>query len=174
MQRSDSQTGTSSAMFRFSYRAVPVGYVPSTGSALTGSVSPRSARIGAVTLRTKSGAESGTSVRRMRWPAAFAGTRTSCRFATALSIAAKFFWTIALPFFAYVFSVARLIASMALSRGITPDSAKKHVCRMVFTREPRPRPDATPDASMTWSLSFLSTICCCTSRGSSFQTSSGA
>ena len=110
----------------------------------------------------------------MRWPAAFAGTRTSCRFARALSIAAKFFSTIAFPFFAYVFSVARLIASMALSRGITPDSAKKHVCRMVFTREPRPRPDATPDASMTWSLSFLSTICCCTSRGISFQTSSGA
>jgi hypothetical protein len=73
---------------------------------------------------------------------------------------AKFFRTISLPFFAYVFSVARLIASMALSRGITPESAKKHVCRMVLTREPRPSPDATPDASITWTLSFLSTICC--------------
>ena len=110
----------------------------------------------------------------MRWPAAFAGTRTSCRFATALSIAAKFFWTIALPFLAYVRSVARLIASIAFSRGITPDNAKKHVCRMVFTRDPRPRPEATLDASMTWSFSCLSMICCCTSRGSSSQTSSGA
>ena len=100
MQRSDSQTGTSSAMFRFSYLAVPVGNVPSTGRALTGSVSPRSARIGAVTLRTKSGAVSGTSVRRILLPAAFAGMRTSCRFARALSIAAKFFSTIALPFLA--------------------------------------------------------------------------
>ena len=98
----------------------------------------------------------------MRWPAAFAGTRTSCRFARALSIA-KVLLDDRLPFFAYVFSVARLIASMAVSRGITPDSAKKQVCRMVFTQEPRPRPDATPDASMTWSLSFFSTICCCTS-----------
>ena len=69
-------------------------------------------------------------------------------------------------------SVACLIASIALSRGITPDSAKKHVCRIVFTRDPRPRPEATRDASITWSLSFLSMNCCCTSRGSSFQTSS--
>ena len=84
----------------------------------------------------------------------------------------KFFWTIALPFLAYVFSVAALIASIALSLGITPDSAKKHVCRIVFTRDPRPSPDATFDASMTWSLRCLSMICCCTSRGISSQTSS--
>ena len=70
-------------------------------------------------------------------------------FANALSIAAKFFSTIALPFFAYVFSVAFLIASIALSRGITPDSAKKHVWRIVLTREPRPSPEATREASIT-------------------------
>ena len=34
MQMSGSQIGISSAMARFSYRAVPVGNVPSTGSAL--------------------------------------------------------------------------------------------------------------------------------------------
>ncbi len=173
MQRSDSQTGTSSAMFRFSYRVVPVGYVPSTGSALTGSESPCIARIGPITSRTNSGAESGTSVSRMRWPAAFDGTRISCRFARALSIAWKFFWTIALPFLAYVRSVAALIASIALSLGMTPDSAKKHVCRMVLTRDPSPSPDATFDASMTWSFSFFSMICCCTTRGISSHTSSG-
>ena len=109
----------------------------------------------------------------MRWPAAFDGTRTSCRFARALSIAWKFFWTIALPFLAYVLSVARLIASIAFSFGITPDNAKKHVCRMVLTRDPRPSPDATFDASMTWTLRCLSMICCCTSRGISSHTSSG-
>ena len=102
-----------------------------------------------MTLRTKSGADSGMSVSRIRWPAAVAGTRTSCRLPAALSIAAKFFWTTSLPFLAYVRSVACLIASIALSRGITPESAKKHVCRMVFTREPRPSPEATLDASMT-------------------------
>ena len=103
---------------------------------------------------------------------AVAGTGTACRLATALSIAAKFFWTIALPFRAYVRSVARLIASIALSRGITPESAKKHVCRIVFTRDPRPRSEATLDASMTCTDSFLAMICCCTSFGSSSQTAS--
>ena len=34
MQMSGSQIGMDSAMLRFSYRAVPVGNVPSTGSAL--------------------------------------------------------------------------------------------------------------------------------------------
>ena len=56
MQRSGSQTATSSEMLRFSYAVVPLGYVPSTGSALTGSSSPRPAIIAAVTVRTNSGA----------------------------------------------------------------------------------------------------------------------
>ncbi len=66
-----------------------------------------------VTSRTNSSADSGTRVRRMRDAVARSGTGTSCRLASALSIAAKFFWTMALPFFAYVRSVARLIASIA-------------------------------------------------------------
>src|SRR4029078_10658136 len=51
---------------------------------------------------------------------------------------------------------------------------KKPVGRMVVRRDPRPSPDATFDASMTWSASFFSMICCCTSRGISSHTSSGA
>ena len=37
MQSSESQTATMSETLRFSYLVVPLGYVPSTGSALTGS-----------------------------------------------------------------------------------------------------------------------------------------
>ena len=40
MQIFSSQTGMSSARLRFSYCAVPVGNVPSSGNALTGSSSP--------------------------------------------------------------------------------------------------------------------------------------
>src|SRR3972149_2812236 len=50
MQMSGSHTGISSPMLRFSHCAVPVGYVPSTGIALTGSSSPNPAIIFAVTL----------------------------------------------------------------------------------------------------------------------------
>ena len=60
MQSSESQTATSSEMLRFSYLVVPLGYVPSTGSALTGSSSPWPAIIAAVTVRTNSGASAGT------------------------------------------------------------------------------------------------------------------
>src|SRR5436305_314060 len=56
-----SQTGTSSAMRRFSHFVVPSGQVPSTGKADTGSRSPLPAIITAVTRRTKSGAPAGTS-----------------------------------------------------------------------------------------------------------------
>ena len=48
-------------MLRFSKAVVPGGKLPSTGMALTGISSPRPAIILAVTLRTKSGASSGTS-----------------------------------------------------------------------------------------------------------------
>ena len=54
-----SQTGISAAMLRFSHCAVPVGQVPSTGKALTGSRSPLPAIISAVTRCTKSGASVG-------------------------------------------------------------------------------------------------------------------
>ena len=60
MQISGSQIGISAAMPRFSHCAVPVGNVPSTGRALTGSRSPSPAIIVAVTRRTKSGACVGT------------------------------------------------------------------------------------------------------------------
>ncbi len=56
MQTSGSHTGISAAMLRFSHFAVPVGYVPSAGSALTGKLSPSPAIIGAVTSCTKRGA----------------------------------------------------------------------------------------------------------------------
>ena len=55
-----SQTGISTAMLRFSQRLVPIGQVPSTGKALTGSRSPLPASITAVTRCTKSGASSAT------------------------------------------------------------------------------------------------------------------
>ena len=49
MQMSGSQIGISWAIARFSYCAVPVGNVPSTGSADTGSRSPSPAISRAVT-----------------------------------------------------------------------------------------------------------------------------
>ena len=66
MQISASQTGISRPIARFSYLVVPVGKVPSTGNALTGSDSPSSASIRAVTFRTKSGASVGNEVTRSR------------------------------------------------------------------------------------------------------------
>ena len=55
-----SQTGISSAMFRFSHRAVSIGNVPSTGMALVGIASPRPAMISPMTFFTNSGAWGGT------------------------------------------------------------------------------------------------------------------
>jgi len=49
MQVSGSQTAMMSEMFRFSYLVVPLGKEPSTGSLLTGSVSPLSISMVAVT-----------------------------------------------------------------------------------------------------------------------------
>ena len=63
MQMGSSQIGICWAIARFSYLVVPVGKVPSTGSALTGSRSPSPAISRAVTCLTKSGALSGTSAR---------------------------------------------------------------------------------------------------------------
>ena len=54
MQMDGSQIGISSAIERFSQRAVPTGKVPSTGRALTGRVSPRPASIVAVIRATRS------------------------------------------------------------------------------------------------------------------------
>ena len=66
MQMDGSQIGISAARLRLSHRAVPVGKVPSTGMALTGSRSPSPASIVAVTRRTKSGASAGTRGGRQR------------------------------------------------------------------------------------------------------------
>src|ERR1051326_3997535 len=60
MHTAESHTGISSAMFRFSQRAVAIGNVPSHGSMLTGSESPCPAMILPSTLRTNSGAWAGT------------------------------------------------------------------------------------------------------------------
>src|SRR5512138_2052616 len=88
MHRSDSQTGMSSEMLRFSHCVVPVGKEPSTGMALTGRVSPSKASIGPITLRTKSGALAGTVGRRVIFDVALAGTFTSNRFSMVASTAA--------------------------------------------------------------------------------------
>ena len=61
VQMSGFQIGISSAMLRFSHCVVPIGQVPSGGSAETGSASPRPASIAAVTVLTKSGAASETT-----------------------------------------------------------------------------------------------------------------
>src|SRR6516225_7806272 len=74
-----SQTGTSSAIARFSHLVVPVGQVPSTGKADTGSRSPLPAIITAVTRRTKSGADSDTSGGRPIVAVTRSGTATSYR-----------------------------------------------------------------------------------------------
>jgi len=64
-------------MLRFSYLVVPTGKVPSSGIAETGSQSPRPAMISAVTLRTNSGASSGTGGAILIVLVAVAGTLTS-------------------------------------------------------------------------------------------------
>jgi hypothetical protein len=83
MHTSGSQMGISLAIERFSYVAVPVGNVPSTGSALTGSRSPSPAMSVAVTRLTKSGASSGTVISIDRRLVTSAGTSTRCRLASA-------------------------------------------------------------------------------------------
>ena len=97
MQMSGSQIGISVAMARFSYFAVPVGNVPSTGSAETGSRSPSPAMRMEVTRFTKSGAESGTVWTIERVDVTVAGTCTLWRAARAASIAAKFCSTTVRP-----------------------------------------------------------------------------
>ena len=60
MQMAGSQIGIIWAIARFSYFVVPVGNVPSTGRALTGSWSPSPAISRDVIRATKSGTSSGT------------------------------------------------------------------------------------------------------------------
>ena len=97
MQMSGSQIGISWAIARFSYLAVPVGNVPSTGSADTGSRSPSPAISSAVTRFTKSGASSGRRARAVAVAVTAAGTSTRWRAASEASMAAKLRSTIARP-----------------------------------------------------------------------------
>ncbi len=98
MQIAASHTGISRAMLRFSHFAVPVGQVPSTGSALTGSMSPLLESIRAVTLLTKSGAISGTTGGSPLAAVTWSGTATARMWASASSTAAKLRRTISSPF----------------------------------------------------------------------------
>jgi len=90
MQIAGSHTGISRAMLRFSHRAVSVGKVPSTGSALTGRRSPSPAIMAAVTRWTKSGASAGTAGSIGGPSPTSAGIITSASAAIAPSTAAKF------------------------------------------------------------------------------------
>ena len=87
MQIGPSQTGISSARFRFSHFAVAVGQVPSTGKALTGSRSPLFSSITAVTRRTKSGASGATTGGRPRVEVILPGTFTGKSAASEASTA---------------------------------------------------------------------------------------
>ena len=149
MQISASQTGISSERLRFSHCAVPVGNVPSTGNALTGSSSPWPAIIGPSVIRTKAGASAGTGGTRSKVLVITPGTTTSCRCASDWSIASKFLLTTAAPRFRYDFSTERLIAVIASSRGSTPEMAKKQGCITVLMRDPIPRSRAILWASIT-------------------------
>jgi hypothetical protein len=97
MQMSGSQIGMVLAMARFSYAAVPVGNVPSTGMADTGSRSPSPAMSSAVTRWTKSGAASGTVSATARSLVTSAGTSTRRSAASEVSMAAKFCSTTVRP-----------------------------------------------------------------------------
>ena len=97
MQTSGSQTGTKSAMLRFSHAAVRLGKVPSTGIRLTGMSSPMPSIMRAVTCRTNSGALAGTNGGRSQVLFALAGTVTSCRRSRAASTALKFRCTTSAP-----------------------------------------------------------------------------
>ncbi len=80
-------------MLRFSHCAVPVGKVPSTGIALTGSESPSPMMIGARTFWTNSGACAGTGGVIAMLLVAASGTLIWWRWSKAASTAAKFFFT---------------------------------------------------------------------------------
>jgi hypothetical protein len=174
MQTSGSQMGISLAIERFSYFVVPVGNVPSTGSALTGRRSPSPLISIVVTRCTKSGASSGTVTSIDRTLVATTGTSTRWRLASAVWMAAKLRSMIARPRFAYVDSTAALIFSMATSGGSTPESWKKQGCITVLMRLPISASRATRFASITHSWMSLSRISRCTSMGKWSHTSSGA
>ena len=85
-----SQMGMSWAMLRFSYCVVPVGNVPSQGSAPTGRSSPRLAIITPSTSLTNAGAWAGTGGTMCSFEVTWLGYFTSCSDARAASTAALF------------------------------------------------------------------------------------
>jgi len=89
VQMVSSQIGISCAMLRVSPWVVPVGKVPSTGIAETGSRSPLPSSIIAVTRCTKSGAARATAGRRVCAESARPGNGTSRSAASDASTAAK-------------------------------------------------------------------------------------
>ena len=99
MQIAGSQIGIIWAIARFSYFVVPVGKVPSTGSALTGSRSPSPAISRDVIRATKSGTSSGTGGVVAR-PLVTPPSGTWARRSSEWSIAAKLRATVASPRFA--------------------------------------------------------------------------
>ena len=137
MQMSGSQIGISWAIERFSYLAVPVGNVPSTGSAETGSRSPSPAISSAVTRLTKSGASSGMACstpgggrhRRRDVDAVQGGERRVDRREVALDDRPT-------PRCRRSFSTDALMWPIASSAGSTPARAKKHGCMTVLMRLP--------------------------------------
>ena len=127
MQIDGSQIGIIWAIARFSYRAVPVGNVPSTGSALTGSRSPSPAIRRDVTRATKSGASSGTVRSSARRLVTRAQQVTWARRSRDRSMAAKLRATTASPRLAYVFSTKSLIRAMASSGAGCPRAGRSTV-----------------------------------------------
>ena len=93
-----SHSGTFTAMPRFSYLVVPVGTLPSTENADTGSLSPSCARIGETTVLKYSVASTFTGSAPVVAFSQASGTLTSFRPLMATSMASQFILTIASPF----------------------------------------------------------------------------
>ena len=141
MQSASSQTGISAAMLRFSHFDVPVGHVPSTGNALTGSRSPWFASItrrhALDEVRRASGTGGG---QRRRVVGASAARRPRCRCGERRVHRGEVLLRpppsprLRVRLFDRVLDLRRSPAS----RGSTPEIAKKHVCMIVLMRVPRP------------------------------------
>ncbi len=97
MQFSGIHFGHSTAMPRFSSRAVPVGMAPSKGILETGSESPLNRVTGSMTSLAKASASSGMIFVTGADLVILAGTGTASRAAEARSMESQFIWTTSLP-----------------------------------------------------------------------------
>ena len=143
MQMSGSQTGISSVMIRFSHCVVPVGNVPSTGIALTGSTSPLPAMMVAVTFFTNSGALSDTVGGISMVLVACAGHLYLVQVASGGIDCGKVLLNDLLTALAISLLNGVLDLAIASSCGSTPLMAKKQVCMIVLMRAPMPVSPAT-------------------------------